>query len=79
MQKTTINSQQFHCDFLWPFLDKLNRECTTEILDSLQHEPLKVEKNRGEIELEVAIWLHHITGKLLGPIKNCQVPNLVDS
>ncbi len=72
--KKPISPRKFCQDFLWPYLDKINEDFTSEILENLQHQPFKIEKNKQEIELDVGIFLNHIAGKLAGQTKVIQDP-----
>jgi hypothetical protein len=72
--KKPVSPSKFCQDFHWPCLDKINEDFTSEILENLQHQPFKTEKNKQEIELEVGIFLNHIAGKLAGQTKVIQDP-----
>lgn len=68
-KKKTIGLEKFNQQFLWPFLDDLNEKVTTEILSSLKKESIEINKVKEEVEVDVALWLEHIAGKVLGQIK----------
>lgn len=68
-KKKIINTNQYTNEFIRPFLDEIIDDCSAEILNTLKKEDITVSKNKKEIELEVAIWLYHIQGKLLSQVK----------
>lgn len=72
--KKAVSVEKFCNDFLWPCLDKISADCTSEIIESLKNEPFKVNMDKSEIDIEVGIFVHHIASKLVGQIKEFRNP-----
>ena len=73
--KNAITSDKFLRDYLWPFQDRINKECTEEILAAVKQNSIKIDKNEEEVGIEVGIWLNHIIGKLLSQSKIINDPS----
>ena len=73
-KKKEIGIEAFCEKLLIPFLDLLNKNCTEEVMDALKSEPFTVGKNRKEIELELAMWFLHISGKIMSQINLLKNP-----
>lgn len=72
--KKIVSIESFCNDFLWPCLDNISADCTSEIIENLKSEPFEVSINSDEIGIEVGIFIHHIAGKLVGQIKEFENP-----
>lgn len=64
--KKTLTTHEFCRNFLWIFLDEINKEWEKEILNALKQENIKINKNKRELQIEIGLWIHHIIGKSLG-------------